>query len=71
MRSISVTMVEDTVDPDPKFITRWAEIYVDKLLRDKAEAKEWSHRFLPRDKVDAVAEAARVILKKKGYKVVD
>ena len=52
-------------------IHRWASVYVDKLLKDKAAAREWSHRFLPPETVDAVAAEARVILKRKGFKVLD
>lgn len=52
-------------------IRRWAGIYVDKLLRNKEEAQEWSRRFLPKEQLGAVADAARSILKAKGYKVID
>jgi len=56
---------------ETKMIHRWASVYVDKLLKDKAAAREWSHRFLPPETVDAVAAEARVILKRKGFKVLD
>ncbi len=54
-----------------KLIQRWASIYVAKLLKDKNEAREWSHRFLPQEYTDAVALHSKTILKKKGYKVLE
>lgn len=54
-----------------KLIQRWAKIYVDLLTTNKEKAKEWSNRFLPKEMVNDVAEEAKVILRKRGYKVVD
>jgi hypothetical protein len=55
----------------PRFVERLGKIYVDKLLKDKMLAREWSHRFLPQELVDPVAAAAKQILKKRGFKVLE
>jgi hypothetical protein len=68
---ISLSLRSKPMEISPKFIKRWAEIYVKKLLEDKPGAQEWARRFLPRELIDAVGAESKIILKKKGYKVVD
>jgi hypothetical protein len=55
----------------PKFVERLGKVYVDKLLKDKPAAREWSHRFLPSELIEPVAKASKEILKKRGFKVQD
>lgn len=56
--------------PHDKFITRWAEIYCNKLIKQGSlEAKKWAERFLDRESIPRVAEKVKEILKKRGFKV--
>lgn len=59
------------MDVNPRLVKRWAEIYVKKLIKDKAEAKAWSNNFLRNEDIQPVAEEAKIILKKLGYKVLE
>ena len=53
----------------PKFIKRWATIYVDRFLRDgPRQAIAWGTEFFNPEEVDAIAAEARRLLKLRGIK---
>jgi hypothetical protein len=51
----------------PLFIKRWAKLYVDRYVKEGADsAIEWAMAFFNKEDIKAVAEAARVEMKKRG-----
>lgn len=53
----------------PKFIERWAKVYVDKYLENKEDAVQWGIKFFPDELVPLVAEQAHKELKKRGIRL--
>jgi hypothetical protein len=54
---------------DPRFIERWAKIYVERYLENKDKAVEWGVQFFPTALVPMIAEAAHKELRKRGIRL--
>ena len=53
----------------PKFIERWAKLYVERFLRDgSAKAIAWGTEFFHHDDIDRIAARAKQLLKMRGIK---
>lgn len=53
----------------PRFIERWAKVYINRLQKDGNEAaKLWAIGFFHRDDIPAIAEKTKEMLFKMGYK---
>ena len=61
---------EEIKIPDPKFVDRWAAIYVATLIKSGNEAaKSWADRFLDKQYIPEVAAKVKILLKKRGFKI--